>query len=99
MKFEIPHDLGQDEARRRVEAGLPKLEKHLPSGGTMTSRWSSEYQLELEISAMAQTIPVSLGVGEAVIAGEVVVPTMLRMMSKPIGDFVRTSAEKMLTAR
>jgi hypothetical protein len=29
MKFEIPHNLGKAEARRRIEAGMPKLAAHI----------------------------------------------------------------------
>ena len=37
MDIDIPHSLGRDEAKRRVEAGLPKLEKHIPGGGTVSA--------------------------------------------------------------
>lgn len=97
MDIDIPHDLGRAEARRRVEQGLPKLEQHIPGGGTMTANWTSDYVLKMEISAMAQTIPVTLIVEEDKVRGTVAVPMFLKMMSGPIADFVRTSAQKMLT--
>ena len=97
MTFDIPHSLGRDEAKRRIEQGLPKLEQHIPGGGTVTANWTSDYAVDLAISAMAQTIPVALTVGEDKITADLKIPMMLKMMSGPISDFVKTSATKMLT--
>ncbi|QJR02986.1 hypothetical protein HH800_12880 [Sphingobium yanoikuyae] len=97
MDIDIPHDLGRDEAKRRVEQGLPKLEQHIPGGGTMTATWPSDYTLDMEISAMAQTIPVKLLIEEDKVRGTVSIPMFLKMMSGPISDFIKTSAQKMLT--
>jgi hypothetical protein len=46
---------------------------------------------------MGQTIPVRLDVDDDKLRGDVTVPMFLKMMSGQIGDFVRTSAEKMLS--
>ena len=96
IPFDIPHDLGKNEARRRVEAGLPKLAKHIPGGGTVDAEWTGADTLALAIVAMGQKVEVDMQVGDANLAGTVKVPMMLAMMSGPIADFVRTSAEKML---
>ena len=97
MTFDIPHSLGRDEAKRRIEQGLPKLEQHIPGGGSVTANWTSDYAVDLVISAMAQTIPVALTVGEDKVTADLRIPMMLKMMSGPISDFVKTSATKMLT--
>ncbi|MFC3439996.1 polyhydroxyalkanoic acid system family protein [Sphingobium rhizovicinum] len=97
MDIEIPHDLGKAEARRRIEAGLPKLEQHIPGGGTVQATWSTQDQLDMEISAMGQTIPVRLQVSDDQVRGTVAVPMLLRMMAGPIGEFVKASAQKMLS--
>lgn len=97
MDIDIPHDLGIAEAKRRIDAGLPKLEQHIPGGGTVESRWKTDTALDMTITAMGQTIPVQLLVEEKMVRGTVSVPMLLRMMSGPISDFVRTSAQKMLS--
>jgi hypothetical protein len=51
----------------------------------------------LAIKAMGQKIGAELEIGEAVVSGTVKIPMMLSMMSGPIGEFVKTSAEKMLS--
>lgn len=98
MHVNVPHDLGRDEARRRLAAGLPKLEQHIPGGGSLTSEFVSESELRLEIVAMGQKIPVAIQIGDDSLDAEVTVPVFLKMMQGQIGDFVKISAEKMLHA-
>lgn len=96
MKFEVPHSLGKAEARRRIENGLPALERHIPGGGSVDASWSSEDRLALAISAMGQSVGVTIEVEEALVRGEVEVPMMLSMMSGAIRDFVEKSSRLML---
>lgn len=96
MKFEVPHSLGKAEARRRIQNGLPALEKHIPGGGTVASSWTSEDELALTIAAMGQSIGVAIEVEDAVVRGEVTVPMMLSMMAGAIRDFVEKSSRIML---
>lgn len=96
MKFEIPHKLGRAEAKRRIENGLPALEKHIPGGGTVTASWTAEDRLALQISAMGQAVGVAIEVEDALVRGEIEVPLMLSMMSSAIRDFVEKSSRIML---
>jgi hypothetical protein len=96
MEVSIPHDLGKEEAKRRIQNGLPKLQQHIPGGGTMDAEWPADYGLALVIGAMGQKIPVRLDIEDDVINGDVEVPLFLKMMSGQIAEFVKTSAEKML---
>ncbi|MEH3160138.1 MAG: polyhydroxyalkanoic acid system family protein [Sphingomonas taxi] len=96
IPFDIPHALGTDEARRRVQTGLPKLAQHIPGGGTVSDHWTGTDAVTLTIIAMGQSVEVQMTIGEANLSGTVKVPMMLSMMSGPIADFVKTSAEKML---
>lgn len=96
MKFEVPHGLGKAEAKRRIENGLPALEKHIPGGGTVTSAWPAEDKLSLDISAMGQNIGVVIEIEDTLVRGEIDVPMMLSMMSGAIRDFVEKSSRIML---
>ena len=96
MDIDIPHNLGQAEAKRRIEQGLPKLEQHIPGGGSLSATWPSDYVLAMDISAMAQTIPVRMTIEAERVHGTVAIPMFLKMMSGPISDFIQTSAAKML---
>jgi hypothetical protein len=97
LQFDIPHSLGKAEARRRINGGLPKLAAHIPGGGTVDPKWRSEDRLTLSIKAMSQKIAADLEIHDEVVRGTVKIPMMLSMMAGPIGEFVKTSAEKMLS--
>jgi len=96
MEIDIPHSLGQAEAKRRIEVGLPKLAAHIPGGGALKAEWTGDYALAMTISAMGQTIPVALKIEDDRLSGTVDIPIFLRMMAGQVADFVRTSAVKML---
>jgi hypothetical protein len=96
MQFDIPHRLGKAEAKRRIEAGIPKLERHIPGGGTVQANWIGDDRLEMTVTAMGQRVAVDMVVEEAVVHASVAVPTMLAMMAGTISGFVQSSAEKML---
>ncbi|MBC2669950.1 polyhydroxyalkanoic acid system family protein [Novosphingobium piscinae] len=96
MQITIPHSLGRDEARRRIEQGLPKLAAHIPGGGSLESEWTGPDTLQLTIGAMGQTIPVTLAIEDAAVTGELTIPAFLKMMSGQIAEFVKVSAGKML---
>lgn len=97
MQFDIPHQLGKAEAKRRIEAGIPKLERHIPGGGTVQANWTAEDRLAMTVTAMGQKVAVDMVVEEAAVRGSVQVPMMLSMMAGAISGFVQTSAEKMLS--
>ncbi|MET4896091.1 polyhydroxyalkanoic acid system family protein [Sphingomonadaceae bacterium jetA1] len=97
VNFDIPHELGLAEARRRIEQGLPKLEAHIPGGGQVSTEWPAEDRLMLTILAMGQTVKADMNIADTAVTGTVAIPMMLSMMAGPIGEFVKTSAEKMLS--
>jgi len=51
----------------------------------------------LAIKAIGQRTGTELEISETVVSGTVKIPMMLSMMSGPIGEFVKTSAEKILS--
>lgn len=46
---------------------------------------------------MGQKTAADLEIGETIVSGTVKIPMMLSMMAGPIGEFVKTSAERMLS--
>lgn len=96
MDINIPHSLGREEAKRRIEAGLPKLAAHIPGGGGLASEWAGDYVLDMTITALGSRIPVSLTIEEDRLTGTLEVPMLMKMMQGQVADFVQTSAAKML---
>lgn len=96
MDIAIPHTLGRAEAKRRIEAGLPKLAAHIPGGGKLAADWTADYDLALTITALGSTIPVKLQILEDRLVGSLEVPLFLQAMQGQVAEFVKTSATKML---
>jgi putative polyhydroxyalkanoate system protein len=76
----IPHDLGREEARRRVEAGFGDLSRHLGGLGSVSRTWSGD-QLSFAFSAMGQAISGVIDVADKSVRLEVLLPGLLAMMA------------------
>jgi hypothetical protein len=96
LPFDILHALGRAEAKRRIEAGLPKFERHIPGGSQIQASWTGEDRLTMAIAAMGQQVGVDFLVEDRAVKGSVSLPLMLAIMSGTISDSVRTSLEKVL---
>lgn len=95
---DVPHNLGREEARRRMEAGIGKLAKSLPGGGEVSHSWPTPDRMALDISVMGQSIPTTLDVEDDLIRVSLKLPMMLAMMAGAIKGVVRQQGEKMLLA-
>ena len=38
IKIDLPHQLGAEEAKRRMQGGIGKLKDHIPGGGARSNR-------------------------------------------------------------
>jgi hypothetical protein len=95
MDINIPHSLGRDEAKRRIEVGLQSLPR-IFRRGNLASEWSGDYVLDMTITALGSRIPVSLTIEEDRLIGSLEVPMLMKMMQGQVAEFVKTSAAKML---
>ena len=80
IDVDLPHNLGKDEARRRIANNMHKLQEHIPGGAVVQSGWSGD-QLNLEVAAMGQTVNATIDVMEAKVHLKVLLPGMLGMFS------------------
>ena len=94
--IDIPHDLGREEARRRMATGVDKIARHIPGGGEVTANWPSEDRMTLNIAAMGQKVSADLDVEDKLVKVQLAVPLMLSFMSGPITALVQKSAEELL---
>lgn len=79
----IPHNLGQAEARRRLEDGLSKLTGDLPGAGEVTQSWSGD-RMNFSANAMGQTISGIIDVLASEVRLEVNLPGLLGMLAGKI---------------
>lgn len=94
--FDIPHTLGRDEARRRINDRLPKLTDHIPGVGAIGSSWPSPDHLAMTVAAMAQTIGVDFFIEDTLIKGRIELPLLLSAMARPIVDTIKANAQTWL---
>src|SRR3954462_7331723 len=89
IDVDLPHSLGKDEARRRIANNIHKLEQHIPGGAHVQSGWTGD-QLNLQISAMGETVSASIDVLDTKVHLKVLLPGMLGMF----GGLVQASLQK-----
>ncbi len=76
----LPHNLGKDEARRRIANNVHKLEEHIPGGARVQSGWTGD-QLNLNIAAMGESVNATIDVQDTRVHLKVLLPGMLGMFS------------------
>jgi putative polyhydroxyalkanoate system protein len=80
IDVDLPHNLGKDEARRRIANNIHKLQEHVPGGAQVQSGWSGD-QLNLDVAAMGQTVTAAIDVMEDKVHLKVLLPGMLGMFA------------------
>lgn len=80
IEIDLPHNLGKDEARRRIANNIHKLEQHIPGGASVQSGWTGD-QLNLNVTAMGEAVNASIDVMETKVHLRVLLPGMLGMFS------------------
>jgi len=80
IDVDLPHNLGKDEARRRIANNIHKLQEHIPGGAQVQSGWAGD-QLNLDVAAMGQTVTAAIDVMEDRVHLKVLLPGMLGMFA------------------
>src|SRR5438067_2034338 len=78
IDVDLPHNLGKDEARRRIANNIHKLEQHIPGGARVQSGWTGD-QLDLSVAAMGEAVNATIDVMETRVHLRVLLPGMLGM--------------------
>ena len=89
IDVDLPHNLGKEEARRRIANNIHKLQEHIPGGAQVQSGWSGD-QLNLEVAAMGQQVTASIDVMDTKVHLKVLLPGMLGMF----GGLVQAALQK-----
>lgn len=80
IDIDLPHNLGKDEARRRIANNIHKLEQQIPGGANVQSAWSGD-QLNLQVAAMGEAVNATIDVMDTKVHLKVLLPGMLGMFS------------------
>ena len=95
IDVDLPHNLGKDEARRRIANNIHKLEHQIPGGAQVKSGWVGA-QLNLEIGAMGQNIRATIDVMETKVHLKVLLPGMLGMFGSLIQGALQSKGHVLL---
>ena len=84
IEVDLPHKLGREEARRRIAGNVHKLSDHIPGGAAdVKSNWVGD-QLNLDITAMGQTVAAQIDVQETKVRCRVMLPGLLALVAAPL---------------
>jgi hypothetical protein len=96
ITVDLPHNLGAQEAKRRLQEGMGKLKDHIPGGAAeVVSSWSGD-RLSLEVKAMGQEVRANVDVEEKKVRLEVALPPMLSFLARPIEALLRKQGSELL---
>lgn len=80
IDVDLPHNLGKEEAKRRIGSNIHKLEQHIPGGANVQSGWSGD-QLNLQVSAMGEAVNAAIDVQDTKVHLKVQLPGFLGMFA------------------
>jgi len=96
IQVDLPHTLGTQEAKRRIQNGIGRLRDHIPGGAAeVTSGWSGD-RMSLRVKAMGQDVSATLDVEEKKVRVEVALPPALSFFSGLIEAGLRRAGPELL---
>lgn len=95
ITVDLPHNLGAEEAKRRIAANMGSLTGHLPAGAAVVPVWEGN-RLKLDIGAMGQELSAGIDVEERVVRVSVLLPPALAFFSKAIEAGLQRSGGALL---
>jgi len=92
---DLPHRLGAEEAKRRMQNGIGRLQDHIPGGAEVISRWEGD-RMVLSVRAMGQEVNGHLDVRETIVRAEFTLPAFLALFAGKIEGLLKSKGADML---
>jgi hypothetical protein len=92
----IPHQLGKDEALRRLKTGLDGVEKQFGSVFVVEEQTWTDNMLQFRIRALGQTVSGTITVEELQVKLEVLLPWLLARLGQSIQRVVQKQGTLLL---
>ncbi len=96
MRVPIPHQLGKDEARRRLKARSHEAAGLIPGGADVAVDWPSEDRMTMAIKAMGQSISTVIDVEEEAVIFQLDLPPALSFVEPMIRGVIAEKGQKLL---
>ncbi len=96
LSVDLPHNLGADEAKRRMQGGIGRLKDHVPGGSAQVeSRWEGD-RMYIDVRAMGQEVTGHIDVDERKVRLELMVPPVLALFAGKIEALIRARGAELL---
>lgn len=95
LTVDIPHTLGAEAARQRLERGREKLAGFIPGQADVQSSWTGD-TLHLQVRAMGQEVRADALVGDTSVRLTVLLPPALSFFSRAIEAGLRRGGAELL---
>ena len=96
MQVAIPHQLGKDEVRRRLQANSHKMGDAIPGMAKVDTSWPSEDRLALSINAMGQSLNAHVDIEDTQVLFYVDLPPALGFIQPIVEGAIRQQSHKLL---
>ena len=97
MRLSLPHSLGKEEVRRRLQEHGHEIADQFPAGmAEVEIIWPEEDRMDLFVQAMGQEIAGRIDIAESKVDIELDLPAMLSFLSGTIEGAVRKNGERLL---
>jgi len=98
MRVAVPHQLGREEARRRLKDNIGSLADFMPGGlARIEASWPGEDTMAMTITAMGQTMEGRIEVEDRQAVVVVVLPPALSFVEPMIQGAIEKSGRKLLS--
>jgi hypothetical protein len=95
LVVDLPHKLGAEEAKRRMQNGIGGLTDHLPAGAEVSSGWTGN-RMNLSVTVMNKRVDASIEARDDLVRVEMLLPAALSFFAKPIEALLKSKGGKML---
>jgi len=97
MRVAIPHQLGKEEARRRLKSRGHEAADLVPGGlASVTTAWPSEDRMSITVGAMGQEILGMVDIEDSQVVFEIELPGMLSFMEPAMSGAIKSQADRLL---
>jgi Putative polyhydroxyalkanoic acid system protein (PHA_gran_rgn) len=97
MQVAIPHSLGREEVRRRLQGGGSQIENAIPGGmAKITTEWVDQDTLALNINAMGQLLAGRIAIEDAQVLFDVDLPLALGFIRPMVEGAIKQAGHKLL---
>ncbi|MDR6126447.1 hypothetical protein QE361_003282 [Sphingomonas sp. SORGH_AS802] len=95
IAIDIPHSLGKDGVRQRLDGGISRITEKIPGGGVVQHRWEGD-TMHFTVTAMGQSIASTATVFADKVHAVVDLPAFLGLFAGKVKEMIEREAPKLL---